>query len=147
MRPNWGLQRAGFAPPLKPRYVSPTTRSREGHNVIAWLRWVGGRQETGYEKMLLATAPLPVPFDLYLLRYRTGSSIPAHVDPVDGRRHFRINIVLREADQGGVFKCMQPIFETRRIKVFRPDVSEHSVTEIERGERLVLSLGWVRPTR
>jgi len=113
----------------------------------AWLRWVGGRQQTGYEKMLLATSPIPVPFDLYLLRYREGAGVPAHVDPVDGRRHYRINIVLREAERGGRFACINPIFESRRIKVFRPDVSEHSVTEVEAGCRLVLSLGWVRPPK
>jgi hypothetical protein len=94
--------------------------------------------------MLLATARFPLPFDLYLLRYPRGSSVPVHVDPVDEKRHFRVNIILREAHVGGHFRCTRPIFETRRIKVFRPDVSEHSVSEIEQGSRLVLSLGWVR---
>lgn len=95
--------------------------------------------------MLLATARFPVRFDLYLLRYPVGSSVPAHVDPVDGQRHFRLNLVLREAKVGGRFICADPIFETRRIKVFRPDQSEHSVSQIQEGLRLVLSLGWVRP--
>jgi hypothetical protein len=97
--------------------------------------------------MLLATSRFLVRFDLYLLRYPTGSSVPAHVDPVDGQRHFRLNVVLREATVGGRFMCVSPIFETRRIKVFRPDLSEHSVSEIRDGSRLVLSLGWVRPKK
>lgn len=109
----------------------------------SWLRWKGGRQETGYDKLLLATARLPVPFDLYLLRYRRGASVPPHVDPVDGKRHYRINVILREAERGGFFRCVGPILETRRIKVFRPDVSEHSVSAVEAGTRLVVSLGWV----
>jgi hypothetical protein len=112
--------------------------------MTSWLRWNAGRQETGYHKLLLATSPVPVPFDLYLLRYRVGAGIPPHVDPVDGRRHYRINIVLREAERGGCFSCVAPIFETRRIKVFRPDVSEHAVSTVEAGTRLVLSLGWAR---
>ncbi len=111
---------------------------------MAWLRWESGRQQTGYEKMLLATARFPLPFDLYLLRYREGASVPSHVDPVDGRRHFRLNIVLCEAERGGQFECKHPIFETRRIKVFRPDVSEHAVSKVEAGCRMVLSFGWVR---
>lgn len=110
----------------------------------AWLRWVRGRQQTGYEKMLLATARFPLPFDLYLLRYPTGSSVPPHVDAVDGRRHFRLNVVLREAEVGGEFSCRSAILQTRPIKLFRPDVAEHSVSEIRQGSRLVLSLGWVR---
>jgi hypothetical protein len=109
---------------------------------LGWLRWTAGRQQTGYQKMLLAGARWPLPFDLYLLRYRVGSEIPPHVDPVTERRHFRVNIVLREADSGGQFKCLSPIFESRRIKVFRSDVSEHSVSKIDSGMRLDLSFGW-----
>lgn len=97
--------------------------------------------------MLLATARSPVHFDLYVLRYPKGSRVPAHIDPVAGGRHFRLNLVLREAARGGHFSCTQPLFETRRIKVFRPDLSEHAVSEIEQGSRLVLSLGWVLPHR
>lgn len=108
-----------------------------------WLRWKGGRQNSGYEKMLLATSPFPVPFDLYLLRYKEGSYIPPHRDAVKEKRHFRLNIVLKQAKRGGVFKCKDPIFETKRIKLFRPDKSEHSLTEVTKGSRLLLSLGWV----
>ena len=35
------------------------------------------------------------------------------------------------------------IFETKRIKLFRSDVSVHSVTKVQGGSRYVLSLGWV----
>jgi hypothetical protein len=40
---------------------------------MAWLTWQRGRQGTGYDKMLLATARWPLPFDCYLLRYPQGS--------------------------------------------------------------------------
>ena len=113
----------------------------------AFLRWQPGRQNTGYEKMLLATAKWPVPFDMYLLRFREGQVIPPHTDKVASGEHHRLNIVLKEADEGGEFFCSNPIYESRRIKYFRPDQSEHQVTEIVSGSRYVFSLGWVRNSR
>jgi hypothetical protein len=46
-------------------------------------------------------------------------------------------------DKMGDFVCESPIFETTRIKLFRSDVSMHSVTRVQGGSRYVLSLGWV----
>jgi hypothetical protein len=57
-------------------------------------RWQRGRQGTGYDKMLLATASWPIPFDSYLIRYPDGSEIPPHTDPVSTGRHYRLNIGL-----------------------------------------------------
>jgi hypothetical protein len=107
------------------------------------LRWQRGRQGTGYDKMLLLTAPWPVPFDSYLIRYPEGTSIPPHTDPVQQGRHYRLNIVLKAPKSGGEFICASPIFSSRRIKLFRPDLCEHSVTEVRGGSRYVLSIGWV----
>ena len=107
-------------------------------------RWRQGRQQTGYEKMLLLANPYVFPFDCYLLRFREGAGVPEHTDPVDGRRHFRLNIILRQAAAGGEFHCSDPIYNGARIKLFRPDMSEHSVSPVERGVRYVLSVGWVR---
>ncbi|OZG73545.1 hypothetical protein BTA51_11105 [Hahella sp. CCB-MM4] len=106
-------------------------------------RWEQGRQQSGYDKMLLCTAMWPLRFDSYLLRFPEGSAIKPHVDEVKQGRHFRLNVVLKEAGKGGEFICQNPIFETRRIKLFRPDVSEHSVTKVEKGRRYLLSIGWV----
>lgn len=108
-----------------------------------WWRWTRGRQGTGYDKLLLATLPWPLPFDCYLIRYPVGSAIPRHVDPVQGRRHFRLNIVVKASRDGGEFVCQNPIFQTRRIKFFRPDVSPHEVTEVQGSARYVLSVGWL----
>ncbi len=58
-------------------------------------RWRRGRQGTGYDKMLLATAAWPIRFDSYLIRYPEGSEIPPHTDPVADGRHYRLNIVLK----------------------------------------------------
>jgi hypothetical protein len=107
------------------------------------LRWQRGRQGTGYDKMLLLTAPWPVPFDSYLIRYPDGSEIPPHTDPVSSGRHYRLNIILKSPRAGGEFICERPLFATRRIKLFRPDACPHSVTRVVGGSRYVLSIGWV----
>ncbi len=93
--------------------------------------------------MLLLTASWPLPFDSYLIRYPEGSEIPPHTDPVSSGRHYRLNIVLKSPRSGGEFVCATPLFETRRIKLFRPDACEHSVTRVVGGSRYVLSIGWV----
>ena len=109
----------------------------------AW-RWQRGRQGTGYDKMLLLTARWPLPFDSYVIRYPEGSEIPPHTDPVQAGRHYRLNIVLKSSPSGGEFVCAAPIYASRRIKLFRPDACEHSVTRVVGGSRYVLSVGWVR---
>jgi hypothetical protein len=106
-------------------------------------RWQRGRQGTGYDKMLLLTAPWPVPFDSYLIRYPEGSEIPPHTDPVAAGRHYRLNIILKAPRSGGEFVCATPLYESRRIKLFRPDACAHSVTRVVGGSRYVLSVGWV----
>ena len=108
------------------------------------LRWQSGRQQSGYDKMLLLQGMWPLPFDVYILRFPEDSEIKPHTDPVSEGAHYRLNIVLRRAREGGEFRCAHPIFETGRIKLFRPDLSEHSVTKITRGRRYVFSVGWLR---
>jgi hypothetical protein len=106
-------------------------------------RWQKGRQKSGYDKMLLLQSMCPLPFDVYILRIPEGSEIKPHTDPVSFGRHFRLNIVLKAAKVGGEFQCANPISQTRRIKFFRPDACEHSVSLLESGTRYVLSIGWV----
>jgi hypothetical protein len=107
-------------------------------------RWQRGRQAGGYDKMLLLTGYWPLPFDCYLLRFPTGAEIPPHVDQVKSGRHFRLNLLLRRAKAGGEFVCADPLYESRRIKYFRPDISTHSVSKVIAGSRLLLSIGWIR---
>jgi hypothetical protein len=94
--------------------------------------------------MLLLQSLWPLPFDVYILRFPEGAEIPAHTDPVAKGRHYRCNIVVKRAREGGEFVCATPIVATRRIKVFRPDTCDHSVTRVTRGTRYVLSIGWIR---
>lgn len=106
-------------------------------------RWQRGRQLSGYDKMLLAGAIWTIKFDMYLLRFPEGSEIAPHVDKVSSGKHYRLNIALKQAIRGGEFICQSPLFEFSRIKLFRPDVCEHSVTKIEQGTRYLLSIGWI----
>jgi len=109
-------------------------------------RWERGRQNSGYDKMLICGALWPLKFDTYLLKFPEGSEILAHTDKVVSGKHYRLNIVIKNAKVGGEFICAAPIFETKRIKFFRPDISEHQVTKIIKGNRYLLSIGWVKNT-
>jgi len=116
--------------------------SLRSYALTAW-RWQRGRQGTGYDKMLLLTARWPLPFDSYLLRYPEGAEIPPHTDPVRAGRHYRLNLILKSPRSGGEFVCASPLWANARIKLFRPDACEHSVTRVVGGSRYVLSVGWV----
>lgn len=111
-----------------------------GHSLFRWQR---GRQKTGYEKMLLAGLRWPVMFDLYLLRFPEGCEVPPHTDKVANGKHYRLNIVLKKAESGGEFLCATPIYCSKRIKLFRPDACKHEVTKVLKGNRYLLSVGWV----
>jgi hypothetical protein len=106
-------------------------------------QWQSGRLMSGYDKMLLLIGRWPIPFDVYLIRYLEGSHISPHTDQVRHGRHYRLNLILKSPKRGGDFVCDHPLFETPRIKLFRPDKQVHSVTRVEGGSRYVLSVGWV----
>lgn len=109
------------------------------------LKWTKGRINSGYYKFLVYMASWPIPFDIYILKFPTGSDIRDHVDTVEEGNHYRLNITLKKADEGGVFKCGAFIFETDRIKLFRPDIYQHHLTKITKGSQYMLSIGWIRP--
>jgi len=113
--------------------------------------WTEGRQGSGYFKMLLGESRIPLPFDIYLLKFPKGSEIVEHTDPIkEGKRHYRFNIVLKKAKEGGIFRIDSAISKRRvflntpRLHFFRPDVDKHHVTKVESGTRYVLSIGWLR---
>jgi len=105
--------------------------------------WKIGRQNSGYQKMLLFKSKWPIPFDLYVLRYSKNSYVPLHKDPVLGGKHHRLNVVLKYAKEGGKFVGCKKTFQWWRITLFRPDKVLHRVTRIQSGTRYVLSLGWI----
>lgn len=106
------------------------------------MKWERGRQGTGYDKLCLVTSRL-LALDLYLLRFPAGSSVPEHRDTVKSGEHYRLNLILKNARQGGVFQG-KALWRTKRIILFRPDIELHAVSPIEAGTRWVLSFGFVR---
>lgn len=108
--------------------------------LVARLPWDGGRQDTGYKKILLFQSKW-LAIDGYLLYFPEGTEIPCHKDPVPGRRHYRANIVLKSPSSGGGFWCERPLAILPRVNIFRSDET-HRVWKITKGWRLLLSLGW-----
>lgn len=111
-----------------------------------WWCWVTGRQKSGYEKMILFINERFIPFDFYILKYLKGSFAPVHTDYVPGYRHYRFNLILHQAKEGGVFDCRHPIISTRWLYFFRSDRA-HSVSKIKKGSRYVFSVGICIPRR
>lgn len=100
-------------------------------------KWEPGRQGTGYEKMKLFRGRSS---DGYLLRFPEGCRVPPHVDPVPGKRHYRLNVTLVRPRGGGQFMA-DPIWSWGPIVFFRPDIQEHSMSRIYEGSCLMLSIG------
>lgn len=108
-------------------------------------KWEKGRQNTGYEKLKIFQF---LNMDCYILRYNPGDSIPWHTDLVPGRKHFRLNLTLKKAIDGGVFltkkhydNVTEFISHKSRIVIFRSDITKHGVTEVKKGQRIVLTFG------
>ena len=103
--------------------------------------WIKGRQGTGYLKKKIFEFSFKLfGMDCYILKYPPKSYIPPHTDPIEGYKHFRLNIVLKKADVGGnVYYFKTRCY--RRIMLFRPDAIEHEVSEVARGTRYVLTIG------
>ncbi|HTQ44146.1 MAG TPA: hypothetical protein VMI75_15410 [Polyangiaceae bacterium] len=97
------------------------------------LRWEEGRQGTGYRKLRIAGGGF---WDLYLLDYPPGSSVPKHVDRVAGKAHIRCNVRLLGEDAF----AGRASFRLGRLVVFRSD-RPHAVRTVRR-RRVVLSLGF-----
>lgn len=113
-------------------------------------KWEPGRQGTGYEKLKIWERWrffARYKWDIYLLRYKVGSGIPRHKDPVPNHRHWRLNIYIRDAKAGGHPLHDGVIYSNRWFTLFRPDLYVHSVTTVTAGTRYVLSLGLTKHNR
>ena len=102
------------------------------------LKWKPGRLGTGYDVYTIIDLPR---FDVHILRMCEGAYIPEHTDKIDGFAHNRMNIVLRRAKVGGQFICREAV-RIGRITFFRPDTAKHCVTQVHKGRRYALSIGW-----
>lgn len=107
------------------------------------MNWQLGRQGTGYFKVKLFESRL-LKCDAYLLKYPEGAYIPGHKDPVETGKHYRCNIFLKQAKDGGQFWADKKILDWPRIQIFRPDINTHGVSKVIKGTRYVLSFGFVK---
>ncbi|WPH64684.1 hypothetical protein [Vibrio phage vB_VpaP_SJSY21] len=105
-------------------------------------KFKAGRQKGGYKKLTLFYSNR-LKADAYILYYPEGSFIPPHTDDVVSGKHYRLNIELKRAKAGGIFYTESSILEFGRAVLFRPDISLHKVSRINKGSRLVLSFGKV----
>jgi len=103
--------------------------------------WSEGRQGSGYYVMPLICSNR-LRFDSYILKFPDKSYIDDHKDPVEKGIHVRINIVIKKPSAGGVFACEKTILNLPRLKIFRPDKYNHSVSEVFGKPRIVLSVGF-----
>lgn len=113
--------------------------------------WSEGRQGGGYLKLKLLESKL-FKFDLYLLKFPSGSVVHDHIDPSqEGYEHHRLNIILKKVNpkKGGVFYTYLPNGLKQRWKVrmvkFRPDITKHGMTQIAPDDwSLWLTIGWLK---
>lgn len=75
----------------------------------------------------------------YFLYYPTGTLMHEHHDPDSKGDHWRVGIVLQEAEEGGhiVFNGVEVDVSAGDAYLFRADSTEHAVTEITAGERII----------
>ena len=104
--------------------------------------YMPGRRKTGYLKKKIWSFSLWFfGSDCYFIKYPIGSEVDEHTDPVKGKRHYRLNIILTKPVLGGVF-IKNGRQRKSRIQFFRPDKDNHQVTRVMLGERKVLSFGF-----
>ena len=109
-----------------------------GKSSLKWLKWGNDTYHTGYSVFTIFYTKL---IDIYIIKYPENSYIPKHKDPSSGRRIYRVNFFLKNAEIGGQFKCNRVIFNYGRLVIFRADNTYHSVSKVEKGTRVVLSIG------
>ncbi len=108
-------------------------------------RWIDGRQGSGYKKFCILSL---VNFDIYLLKFPTGCSVPAHKDVVLGKTHHRFNAWLIRP-VGGAFWTSTTMYGIRRyygwkrFNKFRPDIQWHGIHECFT-TGYMLSIGWTK---
>lgn len=102
-------------------------------------KWEFGRQNSGYLKMKIFQNKN---FDIFLLKFPEGCHVPEHKDPIEGKSHYRINLTLIKPKNGGNFIGGNPILNFNRLIFFRPDKYIHSMSKINKGNCLMLSIGF-----
>ena len=107
------------------------------------MKWLKGRQSSGYYKLPIFGGSWPVNFDVWFLKFPPGAKILPHSDKVPTGKHYRLNIIVKNAKEGGEY-FGEFLWRSRRIILFRPDKMVHGVTKVTSGTRYVFSVGWIK---
>ena len=132
-----GRQGTGYEKSAVPQIVTHTTKS------VATVRMAV------FQKRALGLLGLSLMdgFDCYFVRYPEGSHIPLHLDDAPlAQEHHRVNVLLHAPEAGGEhFVDGRPVsLSAGDAYVFRPDLEQHEVKSVLRGERLIWTLGALR---
>lgn len=109
------------------------------------LKWIEGRQGSGYFKMPLWISER-FKFDVYLIKIPEGVVVPTHTDPaVEGYTHHRINFTYRGFVNLPCYRMyvLGKQFRFWRFTYFRPDKYAHGLRKTKQ-EIQMLSIGWLR---
>lgn len=101
---------------------------------------IGKNKDVSVFTLMRYIGIFPIAFDIVGIKYRQGSELPMHRDPVNGFKTIRFNLVLNST-KGGEFICDSVIFRSRYLNIFRPDINIHGVSEVVEGTRYMFSLG------
>lgn len=101
------------------------------------MKWKKGRQGSGY---LVHTVCNFGFFDIQLIKIPEGIEVPVHKDPIPNKRHYRLNIDLVKPEFGGRY-VGKSIFKLPRIHLIRSDRDYHAISEVIKGQAVILSIG------
>lgn len=108
-------------------------------------KWTKGRQKgCHYKKLTLwMFRVFNYGFDAYILKYEPKQYLPTHTDPVEGGKHYRVNIGFGKS----VFECEKCIYKFKitdyfTVNVFRPDLYRHNL--LAETKTYKLSFGFVK---
>ncbi len=103
------------------------------------MKWESGRQNATQSLMKLKVWS-KWNTDCYLLKFKEGSVIDKHLDIVEGKKHYRMNITLY--GKWLFFKGISGDYQTiGSCHIFRPDITKHSA--YVQKNTMVLSIGIV----
>jgi hypothetical protein len=101
------------------------------------MKWESGRQDATQSLMKLKIWS-KWNTDCYLLKLKEGSEIGEHLDPVKGKKHYRMNITIY--GKWLFFKGIGGNYQTiGSCHLFRPDIVTHSA--YVQKDTMVLSIG------
>ena len=110
-------------------------------------QWYPGRQDSGYDKMLLFISTR-FRFDFYLLKFPKGIGVPTHKDKVEnGFNHHRVNFTWNGPYYTGTrMYVLGKAKRFWRFIYFRPDQYEHGLAPVIE-DTYMLSLGWLTKSK